>query len=133
MDEIELTPTPDPHSPNGVYIPTDIQDCFQELDRLIPANIREKIRIREEADLTQNHFDLGIWMRNNWGLWLGHSRLKQYFDSLGVHDADSISSLILASYWRYLNGRPIELPRQIVYDKISRDEIKNGPQTGNLS
>jgi hypothetical protein len=66
-------------------------------------------------------------------LWSTWSRLKQYFDSLGVHEADSISSLILASYWHYLNGRPVELPRQIVYDKIAREEIKSGPKAGNLS
>lgn len=100
---------------------------------MLPASLLGKIRFCEEADLIQQHFGLGMWMRNNWGLWSTWSRLKQYFDSLGVHEADSASSLILASYWRYLNGRPVELPRQIVYDKIARDEIKNGPKTGNLS
>ena len=133
MEEIGFTPTPDPHSPSGVYIPADIQDCFRELDRMLPASLLASFRVCEEADLIQQHFGLGMWMRNNWGLWSAWSRLKQYFDSLGVYEADSASSLILASYWHYLNGRPIELRRLIVYDKILRDEIKNGPKTDNLS
>ena len=110
MNEIILNPTPAPQSPRGVYIPSDIQDCFRELDKLLPADLREKIHSSEEASLTGQHFGLGIWLRNNWGLWLEQSRLTQYFTSLGVHDADSASSLILASYWRYLNGRPLNCP-----------------------
>ena len=131
MDEFAITPTPDEHSPTGVYIPSDLQDCFLELDRILPSDICEGMRTCSEADLLHQHFGLGIWMRNNWGLWLPDSRLKQFFDGLGVRDADSVSSLILASYWRYLNGLPLELSRQIVYDKIMRDEIKNGPGPSN--
>ena len=133
MDDFELTPTPDPGSPTGVYIPSDIQDCFQELDKMLPASLVEIIKASEKDQLLSYHFGLGMWMRNNWGLWTEGSRLKQYFDSLRVHDADSASSLIMTSYWHYLNMRPIELPRQIVYDKIARNELKNGPNTSNLS
>lgn len=71
------------------------------------------------------HFGPGMWMRNNWGLWSDQSRLKQYFDSGGVYAADSISSLIVTSYWRYLNGCPIELPRQIMYNIIARDGMRS--------
>ena len=98
------------------------------MDKLLPADLREKIRSEEAADLFQQHFGLGRWLRNNWGLWLEGSHLTQYFTSLGVYDADSASSLILASYWRYLNNLPIELARQIVYDKIARGEIKKVPK-----
>lgn len=109
MNEIEFTPTPDSQSPSGVYIPSDIQDCFRELDVMLPTSLIECIRVGDESDLIEQHFGLGMWMRSNWGLWSDWSRLKQYFDNLGVNSADSISSLILASYWRYLNGCPIEV------------------------
>ena len=133
MAEIEFTPTSDPHSPTGVYIPSDLEDCFDELDRILPVSLLASIRSCEEEGLILGVFGVGMWLRNNRGLWLEQSRMKQYFDHLGVREADSAPSLILASYWRYLNGRPIELPRQIVYDKISRGEIKNRPKAGNLS
>ena len=105
MDEIELTPTPDPDSPTGVYIPSDLQDCFRELDSMLSAGELEGIRGCEEINLIQHHFGLGTWMRNNWGLWSERSQLKQYFVSQGVQDADSASCLILVSYWRYLNQK----------------------------
>lgn len=41
MDEFTLTPTLDPHSPTGVYIPTDLPDCFAELDKMLPPTLRE--------------------------------------------------------------------------------------------
>lgn len=106
MDDLELTPTPDPDSPINVYIPSDLQDCFRELDRMLPASIVKSIRASEEADLAvQHHFGLGMWMRNNWGLWSEWSRLKQYFDNQGIQEADEVSSMILTSYWRSLNPR----------------------------
>ena len=63
--------------PTGVYIPVDLLDCFQELDKMLPASMRKRIQDSTENDLSQHHFDLGMWMRNNWGLWSSTSRLKQ--------------------------------------------------------
>lgn len=131
MEDTEYNPTLDPGSPTGVYIPVDIQDCFRELDKMLPDDMIERIRLCKEGDLYQHHFGLAIWIRNNWGLWSHQSRLKQYFDNLGVREGDSASSLLINSYWRHRNGLPIELPRQIVYDKIMREEIRNGPKPGN--
>lgn len=131
MDQLEINPTLDPQSHTGFFIPGDVQECFVELDKMLPTNVRENLRANPDESLTSEHFGLGLWMRNNWGLWSGKSRLKQHFDGLGIQNADSISSIILSSYWRYLNGKPLELPRQIVYDKIARDEIKTGPKPSN--
>ena len=74
---------------------------------------------------------LGMWMRNNWGLWNQEARLTLYFDILGIQDADDVSSFILVSYWESLNGKPINIPRRIVYNKIGRDEIESGPKPSN--
>jgi hypothetical protein len=105
MDDT-ITPTPDPNSPTSVYIPADLEDCFRELDRMLPAGTIEGIRACEEDSLVRHHFGLGMWMRNNWGLWLAGSPLKKYFDSQGVHEADEASSMILTSYWRYQRQKP---------------------------
>lgn len=131
MEDFSVNPTPDAQSPTGVYIPVDLRDCFQEFDKMLPISLRQQIQDSSETDLSLDHFGLGMWMRNNWGLWSSASPLKQYFVGIGVHHADSISSLILSSYWRYLNGKPLDLPRLIVYDKIMRDEIENGTKPPN--
>jgi hypothetical protein len=97
---------------------------------MLAAKIREEIRTSEETGLFRYHFGLGMWMRNNWSLWVEESRIKLFFDSLGVNDADDISSLIITSYWNYLNGRPIELPKRIVYSKIERNAINGEANKG---
>ncbi len=63
-----ITSTTDPNSPTSVYIPSDLQGCFRELDNMLPASMRENICAREEANLVRYHFGLGMWIRNNWGL-----------------------------------------------------------------
>jgi len=104
MDDA-IIPTPDPNSPTSFYIPFDLQGCFRELDSMLPSSMREDIRACEEANLVRHHFGLGMWMRNNWGLWSAESPLKQYFDSQGIRDADDATSMILKSYWMRLNSK----------------------------
>lgn len=58
------------------------------------------------------HFSLGLWMRNNWGLW-DDSQLDQYFSRMGVTEADDMSMIILKSFWRHLNAHPIGLQQQL--------------------
>lgn len=133
MTDYDLTPTPDKNSPTGIYIPSDLEDCFRELNRALPAGMIDEIKTCSEGDLSMQHFGLGMWMRNNWGLWKMEFRLAQYCSKIGFWDADDASSMIIESFWRHLNGRPIDIPRQIVYDKIAKDEIKNGPKSGDLN
>jgi hypothetical protein len=65
-----------------------------------------------ENGMADYHFGLGMWIRNNWGLW-GGSRLSQYFNRLGIHHPDDMSGIILDSYWRKIHGKPIDLDGQV--------------------
>lgn len=57
---------------------------------------------------------IGLTMRNRWGLWAG-SELAQWFNALGIGHPDDMSGIILHSYWRRLNGYPIELSKQVSF------------------
>lgn len=131
VDKADFTPTPDPGSPAGVYVPADLGDCFRELDSMLSSSTIAEIRDCDEAYLVLHHFGLSMWMRNNWGLWSADSRLKRYFDGRGVDQADSASSIILTAYWHYLNGHPVDSQRLIVYDKMLRAKIQDGSKTNN--
>ena len=72
------------------------------------------MRVGTEDDMTQYHMGLGMWMRNNWGLW-GGSRLAAWFNAQGINHPDDMSGIILDSFWRYLNGKPIKLDEQVKY------------------
>jgi hypothetical protein len=73
----------------------------------------------------QHHFS-GQGMRNNWFLWwnAGHKYdswpinqppIVAYFNSIGIHHADDMSSTILHSAYRKHNNLPIDLEAQVKY------------------
>lgn len=96
------------------YIPTDLEDCFSTLDSLLSPEDIQTMKAGTEDDMIQYHFGLGMWMRNNCGLW-GGSRLAKWFNGIGINHPDDMSGIILDSNWRYLNSRPIELDDQVSY------------------
>jgi hypothetical protein len=61
------------------------------------------------------HMGLGMWMRNNWGLWKENTKLWQFFNQKGIFHADDMSGIIFESFWRYLNNKPINLNEQVSY------------------
>jgi hypothetical protein len=79
------------------------------LEKMLPPDIVKKIKTE---DMAEYYFGLGMWMRNNWGLW-GSSRLAKYFNQLGVYDPEAMSSIILSSFQNRLNGRPLGVEEQI--------------------
>jgi hypothetical protein len=112
-----ITPTSDPSSPSGIYIPTDLDDSFRELDRMLTKELHKEFQAGGEADLAKYHFGLGQWMRNNWGFWR-ESRLAQSLRALGVQHPDDMSGIIITSYWRHLNGKSIDLKKQIAQSRL---------------
>lgn len=107
----------------GVFIPTDIFSCCKQLDLLLcdstKQNIREK---KDEMELAEYHFSIGLWMRNNWGLW-GGSRLQQYFFSKNVMHPDNMSGIILVAYNKYLNGQNLNIDTIINEQKIRNEKL----------
>lgn len=102
---------------NGIYIPKNLEDCFREIDLAWDEKNRNEIKsMTEEQFLGNSHFGMGMWIRNNWGLW-GGSRLALYFNDLGIFHPDDMSGIILTSYYRKLKGYDIELNEQIKYYK----------------
>lgn len=112
--DYKINATKDEKSPTGVYIPTDLEDCFKELKKMLPADLVEKMKSAPEKDMIKYHFGLGRWMRNNWGLW-SQSRLREYFKKLGLAHPDDMSSVVLKCFWRHLNNKPLKVDEQVKY------------------
>ena len=94
------------------YVPKDLNDCFFELERLLPNSEIGKIKNSTESEMIKYHLGLGMWIRNNWGLWRG-SQLSKWFNEKGIYHPDDMSGIILDSFWRHLNKKPISLKKQI--------------------
>jgi len=89
----------------GVYIPQNLGECFIELDKqLKEVDKKEMQALTKRSGMISYHLSLGMWMRNNWGLW-GGSRLQKYFADKGISHPEEMSSIILYHYHDWLNGK----------------------------
>ena len=96
-----------------LYIPVDLPDCMRQLDSILTPENKEWILSVEEKDfLARTHLALGIWIRNNWGLWAG-SHLATYFDEQGIHHPDDMSGVILRCYYHYIRGEKVNYQRML--------------------
>jgi len=86
---------------DGQYIPMDLKDSHAVLDTMLHDSIKLQI-----ANGAESHFGLGMYLRNNWGLWTG-SRLKCYFKEQGFVHPDHMSGMILHTYYMKLNNKQI--------------------------
>jgi hypothetical protein len=100
---------------DDVYIPKNLQESLAVLDTMLADSIKQEIQKMEEGDASADlHFGLGLWLRNEWGFWRG-SRLSSFFNSIGIFHPDDMSGIILTSFHRQINNKPIELENQIKY------------------
>lgn len=112
-------------------IPTNLEECFELLfknstkEDLIEFTIRKE---NKDGFIYGYHFTAGMAMKNNWGLWRGKNKLVKYFNKLGIYHADDISQIILTSFHRHFNKKPIELEKQVKFykDYWKKQGFKNG-------
>jgi Domain of unknown function (DUF6794) len=92
--------------------PNTLEDAFQELDRLLPANTKQIFKSKpEQKAVIDAHFGLAMFIRNEW-FRSGRSSLPGRLHSLGARSFDDMSDMILRSYWRHLNGTSIDIEKQ---------------------
>jgi len=116
------------------YVPKNLDDALAYLDCKWSDKDKEDFKNKTEKDaVTELHFGTGQAIRNNWGLWEKRKNsIKRYFTRHGIYHPDDISSIILTSYHRKLNNKPIDLDKQIESykdywerAKTTQDSIKN--------
>lgn len=94
------------------YVPKTLNECFAQLNAELDPKMIKKIKEGSEENLAQYHFGLGMSIRNRWGLW-AHSPLAQSLAAMGAQHPDDMSGIIIESYWRHLNGLPLDVDKQL--------------------
>jgi hypothetical protein len=99
-------------APERSAIPEDLDAALALLDEPLPDADKVTFKSTAEADAVRSqHFGIGRWIRNEWRL-SNESPLARHFSALGVDHPDDMSGIILRSFWRRLNGRPLEVEAQ---------------------
>ena len=90
---------------NGVYIPKNLEDCFIQLDKSLSDEDKQTIKqLVDKEETIQYHLNLGMCLRNSWGLW-GGSRLQKYMLDKKIDHPDEMSAIIFEFYYDWLNGK----------------------------
>ena len=95
-------------------VPKNLDDCFAQLEKLLPKEEVARMKSGTEKDMIRYHMGLGTLLGNKWGLWKG-SHLSKWFNDKGIYHPDDMSGIVFHSFWRHLNGKPINLDEQVKY------------------
>lgn len=88
------------------YIPRDLEEAVLALDKLISEEEKDELcKMGEDEFLAATHLGIGMYLRNEWGLWK-KSELWKYFRRRGIFHPDDMSGEILKSYYKFLCQRP---------------------------
>ncbi|MFC0605851.1 DUF6794 domain-containing protein [Winogradskyella pulchriflava] len=98
----------------GHYIPKDLNDAINSLNKIYSDSLKVEITKLAEKDYVYGNYrpGIGLWMRNNWQLW-GGSRLSKFFRDNKIEHPESMSVVILESFYRSLKNEDIRFEEQI--------------------
>ena len=88
-----------------VKLPATVEAAARLLQGLVPEAEQAKIAYMREDELVTLHLGLGMWIRNNLGLWQGNAAL---LEATGEAHADDASAVVIRAFWLALRE---DLPR----------------------
>ena len=92
-------------SKTKVEVPATVDAAVRLLRGLVPDVEQARIAYMTEEDLISLDIGMGMWIRNNLGLWEGNTALLQ---ATGEDHPDDASGEIIRAFWLALRG---DLPK----------------------
>ena len=84
--------------------PRTVAEAVNRLIQEMSEEDRETLKNTPEKDLIMYHFSLGMWIRNEFGLWQGNDELlKSCRKKDPLIHPDDVSSIIIEELWKKLN------------------------------
>jgi RNA recognition motif-containing protein len=91
-----------------------LEKAFEKLEKKLTKRYIKHFKNTEENLATaEAHMDIGLYIHNFWIRNKSKPELIQFFDSLEIYHPDDISNIILTSFHRKLNNKPIRLEEQV--------------------
>ncbi len=79
--------------------PQTLEQAVERVIATLTPEQKEQVRRTPEDELINYHFNMGMWIRNMFGLWGGN---KLLIDSMGRQHPDEASMLIIREVWKTL-------------------------------
>lgn len=93
-----------------------LMNCLKEVEAIYSGDGKDQqiwLGLSEDDAMATAHHGLGQYLRNEWELWSNQGIIVEYFHRLGITHPDDMSGIILTSYHRWKNNKPIDLKEQI--------------------
>lgn len=97
------------------FTPKTVEDAYAAFDKEMPSHVRKDFQLLPESDivLTGGLSDIvSLCMVDECSKW-NLNELRKEFAEFEIFSIDDVRSIVLHSYWRKLNGKPILLQEQI--------------------
>jgi hypothetical protein len=88
--------------------PSFLHPAFRQLDSVLTSGQRDTLKRLVPDSAWQYHFGLGLYIRNEMGLWRG-APLAESLSVRGVKHPDDMSGIILDTYAQYLRGETVDV------------------------
>lgn len=95
--------------------PRTLEECFVQFNRELTPTQRDIFKNTKESGIGKyggGSFITDSMMSHVYAHW-GRSALLKWFAERGVSDPRDVTDIVLVSYWRYLNGKPLNLEENI--------------------
>lgn len=94
--------------------PQNLDEAIAYFDKTWSHAEKENFKkLTEDEAVCDLHLSTGMWIRNTWIRSSQDTNLLTYFRNIGIHHPDDMSSIILISLHRWLNGKEIDLKGQV--------------------
>jgi hypothetical protein len=107
----------------GQYIPKDLFDAIEQLNKLTEESSRLKFKNLTEYDAEHKlYFSLVRWVATNWGFYEG-SRLSHYLKEVGITFPEDQAVAVLLAWHRSLNKKDINFReiRDLMVEKRKKE------------
>ena len=85
-----------------VEIPNTVEEALVILDKIVSEEDKEYIKKRGAISV---HLTLGMWIRNNWGLWENSDFYKYLHEKTGLTHPDDMSNYIIEEFIKWKLGK----------------------------
>ena len=79
--------------------PQTIEEAVIALKNMAGAKLTEALKMDVDKFVGSCHANIGMWIRNNWGLWAETGPLHADLKSKGFIHADDMSGVILRAFY----------------------------------
>lgn len=106
-----------------IGIPKTLEEAIETLEEFYSKDLDTIRDMDEDVFVASIHFNDAMFIRSSWFLWynLGENKnwpkskpgIVSYFNDLGIYHGDDISSIIILSFHRHLNKKPMKIEEQV--------------------